>query len=53
MAEVDLDLDENGFVMWPEGRLEEAAASLGYNVPRSVWVFPDLRGPYSSLFPNK
>lgn len=34
-------------------RLEAAAKELGYDVPRTVWVFRDLRKPFSDLFTNQ
>lgn len=33
------------------GRLSEAAKELGYNIPRALWVFQDLRKG-NTLFPK-
>lgn len=34
-------------------RLEAAAKELGRDIPRSVWVFRDLRKHFGDLFPNQ
>lgn len=34
-------------------RLEAASKGCGYDIPRAVWVFRDLRKQFGDLFPNQ